>query len=178
MTLVLTLVSGSSARKLADSAPGGVGAATERGGVRWSVTEREIDVKLQAELVAYLEAETGPARADWAITPAANRRKKLLISDMDSTIIGQECLDELADFAGLKAEVSAITERAMRGELDFASALTERVAMLRGLDLSALDACYAQRVTLNPGARELVATMKAHGARTVLVSGGFRFFTS
>ena len=178
MSLVLTLVSGSSARKLADNAPGGVGAAIERGGVRWSVTEREIDVKRQPELIAFLEAEAGPAKADWAITSADNRRKKLLISDMDSTIIGQECLDELADFAGLKAEVSAITERAMRGELDFASALTERVAMLKGLGLSALDACYTERVALNPGARELVATMKAHGARTVLVSGGFRFFTS
>jgi phosphoserine phosphatase len=178
MTHILTLVSGVSARKLADNAPGGVGAAVERGGVRWSVTEREIDVKRQADLVTWLEAEAGPAQTDWAITPAANRRKKLLISDMDSTIIGQECLDELADFAGLKAQVSAITERAMRGELDFAAALTERVAMLKGLGLSALDACYAERVTLNSGARELVATMKAHGARTVLVSGGFRFFTS
>jgi phosphoserine phosphatase len=178
MTLILTLVSGSSVRKLADNAPGGVGAAIERGGVRWSVTEREIDVKRQNELVAFLEAEAGPAKADWSITPAANRRKKLLVSDMDSTIIGQECVDELADFAGRKAEVSAITERAMRGELDFAAALTERVAMLKGLELAALDACYTQRVTLNPGARELVATMKAHGARTVLVSGGFRFFTS
>jgi phosphoserine phosphatase len=97
---------------------------------------------------------------------------------MDSTIIGQECLDELADFAGFKAEVSAITERAMRGELDFASALRTRVALLKGLDLSALEKCYAERVTLNPGARELTATMKANGARCVLVSGGFRFFTS
>jgi phosphoserine phosphatase len=97
---------------------------------------------------------------------------------MDSTIIGQECLDELADFAGLKAEVSAITERAMRGELDFAGALTQRVAMLKGLSISALEACHAERVRLNAGARELVATMKAHGARTVLVSGGFRYFTS
>jgi phosphoserine phosphatase len=178
MTFVLTLISGSSVRKLADHAPGGVGAAVEQGGGKWSVTEREIDVKRQDELVAFLEAEAGPAKADWAITPAASRRKKLLISDMDSTIIGQECLDELADFAGLKAQVSALTERAMRGELDFASALTTRVAMLKGLGLSALDACYIERVTLNPGARELVATMKAHGARTVLVSGGFRFFTS
>ncbi len=178
MTHVLTLVSGNSARNLADAAPGGVGAAIERGGVRWSVTEREIDVKRQPDLIAYLEAEAGAARADWAITPAASRRKKLLVSDMDSTIIGQECLDELADFAGLKAQVSAITERAMRGELDFAAALTERVAMLKGLDLSALDACYAERVTLNPGVKELVATMKSNGARTVLVSGGFRFFTS
>jgi phosphoserine phosphatase len=179
MALILTLVTGGSgARRLADKAPGGVGAATERGGGQWSVTEREIDVKRQPDLVGFLEAETSALGIDWAITAAAQRRKKLLISDMDSTIIGQECLDELADFAAVKAEVSAITERAMRGELDFAAALTERVAMLKGLDLSALDACYTQRVTLNPGAKTLVATMKAHGARTVLVSGGFRYFTS
>jgi phosphoserine phosphatase len=105
-------------------------------------------------------------------------RKRLLISDMDSTIIGQECLDELADFAGLKAEVSAITERAMRGELDFEGALTTRVAMLKGLGLDALEHAYAERITLNPGAKTLVETMKADGAETVLVSGGFTYFTS
>jgi hypothetical protein len=178
MTLILTLVTGGSgALRLAEKAPGGTGLAAERSGGEWCVTEREIDVKRQPELTAFLDAEAPALKVDWSITPAAGRRKKLLSSDMDSTIIGQECLDELADFAGLKAQVSAITERAMRGELDFAAALTERVAMLKGLGLSALDACYAERVTLNPGARELVATMKAHGARTVLVSGGFRFFT-
>jgi phosphoserine phosphatase len=148
----------------------------DRSGAGWSVAETS--VAGGAELVAWLEAEAPAQGADWAITPAANRRKRLLISDMDSTIIGQECLDELADFAGLKAEVSAITERAMRGELDFAGALTQRVTMLKGLNLSALEACHAERVRLNAGARELVATMKAHGARAVLVSGGFRYFTS
>ena len=148
----------------------------DRSGAGWSVAET--CVAGGAELVAWLEAEAPAQGADWAITPAANRRKRLLISDMDSTIIGQECLDELADFAGLKGEVSAITERAMRGELDFAGALTQRVAMLKGLNLSALEACHAERVRLNAGARELVATMKAHGARAVLVSGGFRYFTS
>jgi phosphoserine phosphatase len=179
MTRVLTLVSGATGlTRLADAAPGGAGGAVERRGGQWSVAEREVDVKREGELVAYLEAEAKASHADWAITDAGNRRKKLLISDMDSTIIGQECLDELADFAGFKAEVSAITERAMRGELDFASALRTRVALLKGLDLSALEACYSQRVTLNAGARALVATMKAHGARCVLVSGGFRFFTS
>ena len=110
--------------------------------------------------------------------PKASRRKKLLVSDMDSTVIGQECLDELADFAGLKAEISAITERAMAGELDFEGALTARVGMLKGLGLEALEKCYASRISLNPGARTLVETMKAHGARTVLVSGGFTYFTS
>lgn len=116
--------------------------------------------------------------ADVAVVALDNRRKRLLICDMDSTIIGQECLDELADFAGLKAEVAAITERAMRGELDFEGALTTRVAMLEGLALEALERCYGERITLNPGARDLVATMHASGAATLLVSGGFTFFTS
>ena len=105
------------------------------------------------------------------------RRKRLLVADMDSTIIACECLDELADFAGVKAEVSAITERAMRGEIGFEGALRERVAMLKGLPLSALQDCYDARVRLNPGAQTLVKTMAAHGARCALVSGGFEFFT-
>ena len=123
-------------------------------------------------------SETLSGQVDVAVVEEASARKQLLICDMDSTIIGQECLDELADFAGKKAEVSAITERAMAGELDFEGALTERVAMLAGLQLSALQACFEERISLNPGARTLVATMKAHGARAVLVSGGFTFFTS
>ncbi|RYY92107.1 MAG: phosphoserine phosphatase SerB, partial [Alphaproteobacteria bacterium] len=177
MTLVLTLVSKSSdVAPLASAAPGGSGEIVNRSAGGWSVAERA--VAGGAELVSWLEAETQGAAADWAITPATNRKKRLLISDMDSTIIGQECLDELADFAGLKAEVSAITERAMRGELDFAGALTQRVAMLKGLKLGALEACHTERVRLNPGAKELVATMKANGARSVLVSGGFGYFTS
>lgn len=115
---------------------------------------------------------------DAMVGPAADRRKSLLICDMDSTVIEQECLDELADFAGLKAEVSAITERAMAGELDFEAALTERVGMLDGLSLDALEACFEERITLTPGAKALVSTMKKHGARCLLVSGGFTFFTA
>ena len=107
---------------------------------------------------------------------AAGRRKALLVADMDSTIVTGETLDELADFAGLKAEIAAITARAMNGELDFPAALRARVGMLRGLPLSALDATW-NRVALTPGARALVATMRAHGADTTLVSGGFTFFT-
>lgn len=175
--LVLVAVSrNADAVRLAGRVPGATGAAQDRSGNGWSVADRGVEGS--AEVVAWLEAEAADAGLDWAIVPAANRRKRLLISDMDSTIIGQECLDELADFAGLKAEVSAITERAMRGELDFAGALTQRVAMLKGLKLDALAACHEQRVRLNPGARELVETMKAHGARCVLVSGGFGYFTS
>jgi phosphoserine phosphatase len=108
---------------------------------------------------------------------AGDRRKKLLIADMDSTIIGCECLDELADLAGLKPQISAITERAMRGEIAFEPALRERVAMLKGLALDALERTYETRVKLNAGAKALVATMKKHGARTCLVSGGFTYFT-
>jgi phosphoserine phosphatase len=115
---------------------------------------------------------------DHCVQPAAGRRKQLLIADMDSTIINVECLDELADFAGLKAEISAITERAMRGELPFEGALRERVGMLKGLRITALQQAYDERVRLNPGARTAVRTMAAHGARCVLVSGGFTFFTS
>ena len=175
--LVLTLVSRSGdAAKLAAGAPGGAGTVADRSGGGWSIAERQ--VAGGRDLVGWLEAEAPGLGADWAVTPTENRKKRLLISDMDSTIIGQECLDELADFAGLKAEVSAITERAMRGELDFAGALTQRVAMLKGLKLEALAACHEQRVKLNPGARELVETMKANGARCVLVSGGFGYFTS
>ncbi len=115
---------------------------------------------------------------DVAVLPAKNRRKRLLIADMDSTIIGCECIDELADFAGVKAEVSEITERAMRGELDFPAALRHRVALLKGLPLGALQRAYDERVRLNPGARALVQTMNAAPALTALVSGGFTFFTA
>jgi len=116
--------------------------------------------------------------ADICIQPRSEtRRKTLLICDMDSTLIGQECIDELADFAGVKDRVSEITERAMRGEIGFEGALIERVSLLKGLDLSMLQRCYTDRITINPGAKTLCQTMKAYGAKTVIVSGGFTFFT-
>ena len=127
---------------------------------------------------AALKTVFAGAPVDVCATLVKGRRKALLLCDMDSTIIGQECLDELADFAGLKAEVAAITERAMRGELDFEGALTTRVAMLKGLPAQALQRCYDERVSLNPGAERLVRTMAKAGARCVLVSGGFTFFTA
>jgi phosphoserine phosphatase len=114
---------------------------------------------------------------DFAVQLAEGRRKKLFIADMDSTIIGCECLDELADFAGKKAEVAVITERAMAGEIGFEGALRERVGMLKGLANGALQQCYDERVQLNPGAWTLVRTLRAKGVRCVLVSGGFTFFT-
>jgi len=116
-------------------------------------------------------------RADVVVQPQLDRRKKLLLADMDSTMIGQECIDELADFAGLKAHVSAITERAMRGEIEFEPALRERVALLKGLPVTVVDEVLKSRITLTPGAIELVRTMRAHGAYTCLVSGGFTLFT-
>ena len=117
------------------------------------------------------------APVDALAQPAEGRRKKLLLADMDSTIVTSETLDELAAEAGLKPEIAAITARAMNGELDFRAALRGRVAMLRGLEAAALERTWAS-TTLMPGARELVATMRAAGAHTALVSGGFSFFTS
>ena len=114
---------------------------------------------------------------DIVAQPAANRRKMLLVADMDSTIVTGETLDELADFAGLRTHIAAITARAMNGEIDFKSALRERVGLLKGLPAETLELTY-QRISYTPGAKTLVATMKAHGAFAVLVSGGFRFFTS
>jgi phosphoserine phosphatase len=127
---------------------------------------------------AALRAALGGARIDVVVQQAAGRRKRLLLADMDSTMIGQECVDELADFIGEKTRVAAITERAMRGEVEFASALRERVALLAGLPASAVDEVMAKRITLTPGGRTLVQTMRRHGAYTCLVSGGFTVFTA
>ncbi len=114
---------------------------------------------------------------DACVQPNRNRRKRLLVCDMDSTIIAQECIDELADFLGLKDKVAAITKRAMNGELDFPSALRERVALLKNMEMETLEKTYRERITLMPGAQALVRTMRENGARCVLVSGGFTFFT-
>jgi phosphoserine phosphatase len=114
---------------------------------------------------------------DVVVQPAANRRKRLFLADMDSTMIAQECIDELADYAGLKAHVAAITERAMRGDIAFEPALRERVSLLKGLPVKVVDEVIEKRVTLTPGARTLVATMRRHGAWTCMVSGGFTLFT-
>lgn len=114
---------------------------------------------------------------DVIVQPVAGREKKLLIADMDSTMISVECIDELADYAGIKPQIAEITERAMRGELDFEGALHGRVALLKGLSDSAIDQCREERVVIMGGAKALVRTMKARGARTLLVSGGFTRFT-
>lgn len=114
---------------------------------------------------------------DAIVQPLAGRRKQLFLADMDSTMIGQECIDELADFVGLKDKVSAITERAMRGELAFEPALRERVALLAGLNIGVVDEIVRDKLTLTPGGTTLVRTMRANGAYTCLVSGGFTLFT-
>jgi phosphoserine phosphatase len=117
------------------------------------------------------------APVDVVVQHAANRRKKLFLADMDSTMIGQECIDELADFVGLKTHVAAITERAMRGEIAFEPALRERVALLKDLPVKTINEVIEKHITLTPGGRTLVQTMRANGAFTCLVSGGFTRFT-
>jgi len=118
----------------------------------------------------------GSAKVDAARVPTENRRKQILVADMDSTMINEECIDELADVIGIKAEVAAITERAMRGELDFGAALDTRVALLKGLKRKVIEAVRRENITLAPGGRALISTMKAYGAYTSLVSGGFTLF--
>jgi phosphoserine phosphatase len=120
--------------------------------------------------------EAGLPGVDVVIQPAEHREKMLLVADMDSTMVGQECIDELADFAGKKTEIAAITERAMQGELDFAQALHERVASLNGLGVGCIERCRLERVTHNPGAKTLVKTMRSRGAQALLVTGGFHDF--
>lgn len=152
------------------------------GTVSWLSPGRAFDVALAGDgdpAALLAEARSlAAAPADINVVALAERRKRLFVADMDSTIITCECLDELADFAGLKARIAAITERAMRGEIEFAGALRERVGLLKGLPLTTLDRVWTERIRLTPGAQALVGTMKAHGARALLVSGGFSFFTA
>jgi phosphoserine phosphatase len=132
----------------------------------------------QRSVADRLRATLAGRPIDVVVQPKAHRRKRLFLADMDSTMIGEECIDELADHAGFKTRVAAITERAMRGEILFEPALRERVALLKGLPQSVVDEVIAHRIVLTPGGRTLVATMRAHGAYTCLVSGGFTLFTS
>ena len=151
-----------------------------RGRARWLAEARAAEIALDAAdgaAAATLDRLVGDAPVDRTVLPAAGRRKRLLVCDMDSTVITVECIDELADFAGVKPAVAAVTRRAMNGELDFAAALRERVALLAGLPETAIAAVIAERLRLTPGARTLVATMRAHGATAALVSGGFTAFT-
>jgi len=135
-----------------------------------------VDLRVDGDLRAIRWALQDLPGTDIFVQPEENRFKRLLIADMDSTMVGQECIDELADFAGLKREIAEITERAMQGKLDFKSALRERVAMLSGLDEDAIKQCVAERVVPNPGAATLIRTMRVGGAYCLLVTGGFVSF--
>jgi phosphoserine phosphatase len=138
------------------------------------VLELQFDGEDSAAVLAAIDAEFAPA--DMLVSHGAITIPQLFVSDMDSTMIGQECIDELADYAGLKPQIAAITERAMQGELDFEAALRERVALLAGLAESAIGDCLAERIRPTPGAATLVATLAALGTRSVLVTGGFHHF--
>lgn len=147
---------------------------------RWLAEAEALELPLSPDATSVEDAlrqALGRRPVDVAVVPAGNRRKRLLIADMDSTVIGQEVVDELAAVAGVGEAVSAITARAMRGELAFEPALRERVALLEGLSVSAIETVIRDRITFTPGGRTLVATMKAHGAFTAIVSGGFDAFT-
>jgi phosphoserine phosphatase len=143
---------------------------------RWIDEGDAADLKFSGDSKAARWALEGLDRLDVVVQPEEPRWKRLFVADMDSTIIGQECIDELADYVGLKQKVAAITDRAMHGELDFPSALRERVRLLAGLDERALGRCLDERVEVTAGAETLVQTMRAGGASCLLVSGGFLSF--
>jgi phosphoserine phosphatase len=183
MTHVATLISNPAAPAVDEKALTAARAALDASASHWLAPGVAADIPFTphaADDKAFAErarAALGNRPVDVVVQPAANRRKKLFVADMDSTMIGQECIDELADFVGLKTHVAAITERAMRGEIAFEPALRERVALLEGLPLATIDEVIATRITLTPGGRTLIATMRAAGAHTCMVSGGFTRFT-
>ncbi len=184
MSLVATLIC-NPANPALDSTivDGALAILPSPGPAQWLFGEVAVDIPFESkDSVRAIESRLREARGDLPIDivvqPLATRRKKLFLADMDSTMIGQECIDELADFAGLKAHVAGITERAMRGEIAFEPALRARVALLKDMPVSVVDEVLAKRITPTPGGRELVMTMRAHGAYTCLISGGFTLFTN
>jgi len=184
MSLVVTLICNPANPALDSTVVDGARALLPSpGSPQWLFDEVAVDIPFESDedvhaIAERLRAARGDFPIDIVVQPQAFRRKKLLLADMDSTMIGQECIDELADYAGLKAHVAGITERAMRGEIEFEPALRERVALLKGLPVSVADEVLKQRITPTPGGRELIATMRAHGAYTCLISGGFTLFTN
>ncbi len=183
MALVATLVANPSNPVLSPAIAERAADAVKASGLYWLADGIACDIVLadgtgrqaaEADLLAVI----GSAAIDLVVQEQETRRKKLLIADMDSTMIGQECIDELAAEVGLKEKVAAITARAMNGEIAFEPALRERVALLKGLPISVVDEVIARRITLTPGGPELIATMKSKGCYTALVSGGFTVFTS
>jgi phosphoserine phosphatase len=182
MSLVATLISGPKdhavSQELAHRAAEALGASP----TRWLATDIACDFDLPdgvqpAAAEAALSEIVGRAPVDVVVQEATMRRKRILLADMDSTMIGQECIDELAAEIGIKAEVAAITARSMNGEIAFEPALRERVALLAGLDTAVIARIIATRITLAPGGIELVRTMRSNGGWTALVSGGFESFT-
>lgn len=183
MALVVTLIADPADPVLAPAMAEKAAASVRASGLYWLADGIACDIALtdasgKAEARGAIAEVLGGAPVDIVVQQAETRRKKMLIADMDSTMIGQECIDELADEIGVKAHVAAITARAMNGEIAFEPALMERVALLKGLPASIIEKVIVDRIKPASGGRELVATMKAHGAYTVLVSGGFTAFTN
>lgn len=183
MPLVATLIANPAARALSqplvDKAARAIGATR----ADWLAPDIACDLSVATgisvgEALTALRAELDAAPVDCVVQETGNRRRAILIADMDSTMIDQECIDELADMVGLKERVATITARAMNGEIEFEGALRERVALLAGLEAGVVDQVIAERITLAAGGRELLATMNAAGAFTLLVSGGFTVFTT
>jgi phosphoserine phosphatase len=182
MSLVATLISGPKNRAVSQGLAHKAAEALGASATRWLAEDIACDFDLpdgarRDEAEAALRETLGGAPVDVVVQDAATRRKRILLADMDSTMIGQECIDELAAEVGIKAEVAAITARSMNGEIAFEPALRERVALLAGLDTAVIARIIATRITLAPGGVELVRTMRANGGWTALVSGGFDSFT-
>ena len=188
MSLVATLISNPNNPALDSTIVDGARAVLPNAAqARWLFDEVAVDIAFDTPLnsrdeLRAIEERLRTARGDLPIDivvqPIVGRRKKLFLADMDSTMIGQECIDELAAFVGLKDHVAGITERAMRGEIEFEPALRERVALLKDLPVGVVDEVLDKHIRITPGGRELVMTMRAHGAYTCLISGGFTVFTN
>jgi phosphoserine phosphatase len=184
MSLVATLICNPANPALDSTVVDGARAILpDAGPAHWLFDEVAVDIPFtgsedRTAILKRLHDARGDLPIDIVVQSRIDRRKKLFLADMDSTMIGQECIDELADFAGLKAHVAGITERAMRGEIAFEPALRERVALLKDLPVSVVDEVLKQRIKATPGGRAVVMTMRAHGAYTCLISGGFTLFTN
>ncbi|MER8700681.1 phosphoserine phosphatase SerB [Mesorhizobium sp. M1273] len=183
MPLIATLLSHPAGRALTSTLANMASRSVGASAVRWLAEGIACELDLPetadaSEITARLRAALASEPIDVAVQPAENRRKKILIADMDSTMIDQECIDELADEIGVKDRVAAITARSMNGEIAFEPALRERVALLKGLDAAIIDRIIDNRLTLASGGRTLVQTMAANGAWTALISGGFDIFTT
>jgi phosphoserine phosphatase len=177
MTHVLTLISNPNSAAITERVKDKFFKQVNASSSKWLSPNEALDIYFDGSISDDVINELNKEAFDYAIQEVATRGKKLLLADMDSTIIECECIDELADFLGIKDKVSHITESAMRGEIDFKDALLERVALLEGLKIEDLETIFNQRVKLTSGAETLVKTMNSNGANTVLVSGGFTYFT-